>query len=421
MKFRKQKGVTLIALVVTVIVLLILAGVSITTLFDQNDKDLISKTYSTKELAETSQELEQDKLDDLYGYGIYPPDDEVLAPDTEVTEPDVTEPEVTPSGNVIPEGGKYTQADGTVLGPGENFPDTVTTGDEYTYGDYRYKYNYYYTGSSWVKSETQLGWGVAVLDTTKTQYGEMLAIVNNKDVNTLYATFKGCTNMTSLVASFVIPPKTYNMNSMFYECIALKSLPTTFIMTDNVTSSVSMFYNTDSLTSLPSGFTIPESVTSCQNMFYSSGIASLPSGFKLSPNAESLSDFFMWCENLKYLPSGFFIPEGVTSTYQMFCQSGILAIPTGFTLPSTLTNASYMFEFTDIKSGTLTIPANVTNIRNMFRTSQYFSGTVIINGEYTDYSKYKNAFYAGKANIVQGTCSTTTLNNLIKTKTTYSD
>lgn len=101
MSFKSKNGVTLIALVVTVIVLLILAGVTITAALGDHDKDIISKTYSSKELAETAQDLEDAELDSLYGYGIIKPDDEVLAEDTttDVTEPeedtttDVTEPE----------------------------------------------------------------------------------------------------------------------------------------------------------------------------------------------------------------------------------------------------------------------------------------------------------------------------------------
>ena len=46
-KINKQKGITLIALVVTIIVLLILAGISIATLTGENG--LITKTNTAKE------------------------------------------------------------------------------------------------------------------------------------------------------------------------------------------------------------------------------------------------------------------------------------------------------------------------------------------------------------------------------------
>ena len=42
----------------------------------------------------------------------------------------------------VPEGGKYTAADGTVYNPGDEMPEVVTTGDTYEYQKYVYKYNH---------------------------------------------------------------------------------------------------------------------------------------------------------------------------------------------------------------------------------------------------------------------------------------
>ena len=42
----------------------------------------------------------------------------------------------------VPEGGKYTAADGTVYNPGDKMPEVVTTGDVYTHGNYEYCYGY---------------------------------------------------------------------------------------------------------------------------------------------------------------------------------------------------------------------------------------------------------------------------------------
>ena len=60
----KQKGVTLIALVITIIVLIILAGVSINTLI--GDNGIITKAQQAKENILLAQEEETKQLNQLY-------------------------------------------------------------------------------------------------------------------------------------------------------------------------------------------------------------------------------------------------------------------------------------------------------------------------------------------------------------------
>ncbi len=57
MKPNKEKGITLIALVITIIVLLILAGVAIATL--TGDNGVLTKAVSAKEKTETARETEE--------------------------------------------------------------------------------------------------------------------------------------------------------------------------------------------------------------------------------------------------------------------------------------------------------------------------------------------------------------------------
>ena len=57
MKQNKEKGITLIALVITIIVLLILAGVAIATL--TGDNGVLTKAVSAKEKTETARETEE--------------------------------------------------------------------------------------------------------------------------------------------------------------------------------------------------------------------------------------------------------------------------------------------------------------------------------------------------------------------------
>ena len=64
-KTLKEKGITLIALVVTIVVLLILAGVSINLVIGQNG--LINKAVDAKEKTEQAKVNEQTGMDNLYG------------------------------------------------------------------------------------------------------------------------------------------------------------------------------------------------------------------------------------------------------------------------------------------------------------------------------------------------------------------
>ena len=66
-KINKQKGITLIALVVTIIVLLILAGISIATLTGENG--LITKTNTAKEKTKQAEAEERVKIEVLGSYG----------------------------------------------------------------------------------------------------------------------------------------------------------------------------------------------------------------------------------------------------------------------------------------------------------------------------------------------------------------
>ena len=65
-KFTKNKGITLIALVVTIIVLLILAGVSIATLTGENG--ILKRAAEAKEKTETAQKEEEKTLEKLERY-----------------------------------------------------------------------------------------------------------------------------------------------------------------------------------------------------------------------------------------------------------------------------------------------------------------------------------------------------------------
>ena len=65
--FRKQKGITLIALVITIIVLLILAAVSITALTDE-DKGVVTKAKQAAKKTEEASDQEDADIKEITDY-----------------------------------------------------------------------------------------------------------------------------------------------------------------------------------------------------------------------------------------------------------------------------------------------------------------------------------------------------------------
>ena len=123
----KQNGITLIALVVTIVVLLILAGVSINAVFGGNG--LIQRARDAQRRMDSAKNIDLNAINDLTN----------LIESQEGTS--TSEQNISRNG-IIPTGAKYTKADGTVLeGNGINtFPTTLTYDDKYEEGDYIYKY-----------------------------------------------------------------------------------------------------------------------------------------------------------------------------------------------------------------------------------------------------------------------------------------
>ena len=93
---RKTNGITLVALVVTIVVLLILAGVTITMLFGENG--IIKKAQEAKEATERDQQETQQGMQDLVDQM-----DTILNENEngEVVTPDVPDTPETPSGETL--------------------------------------------------------------------------------------------------------------------------------------------------------------------------------------------------------------------------------------------------------------------------------------------------------------------------------
>lgn len=107
----------------------------------------------------------------------------------------------------------------------EYFPAKVQAGDVFVYKGYEYRYNEYYTPEfydDWALNEEQGGWGVRVLDDTRTEYDEILEAVNREPIVCLRSTFDGCRNLTRAPE---IPSSVRDVEYTFHNCPALAVAP----------------------------------------------------------------------------------------------------------------------------------------------------------------------------------------------------
>ena len=189
---------------------------------------------------------------------------------------------------LIPVGGVYTQANGTVLYAGDPFPETVVQDDIYEYGDYIY-FNVSYGGSNW---------DAKVKNINQSSYGELLSEIAGKPMDTMTRTFYGCRSLTTAPA---IPQSVTDMRRTFYGCTSLTEAPR---IPNSVINMVETFYFCTSLTTVPA---IPQSVTDMSYTFY--GCTSLTTAPKIPDSVKGMYGTFSDCTSLKTAPE---IPNGVT-------------------------------------------------------------------------------------------------------------
>lgn len=236
-------------------------------------------------------------------------------------------PRIPGSGRIIPEGGvyyigdtqktlnSYTKAKMTLV-PGEYFPNPILADDIYVYGDYEYRYNKRYSGSSWTVDTTLSGWGARVLDATKSTYPSYLENINGKQLSALSYTFRDCDVITE-ISDIRIPHGVTNAYGMFYGCENLKTI---------------------------TNFEIPSWLTDASYMF-------------------------AYCNNLEDI-SGLSINNGIQNLSDLFYKDTLLGDVTGLVIPESVTNMYYMFAYCENMSGTIYV-----NTESLKSYSRCFYGT----------------------------------------------
>ena len=236
-----NKGITLIALVITIIVMLILVAVTISMAVNGGLFE-----YASNAGAQTNAAVEaEQKFANL---------------EANMTVDELID-KYTSKGNedhfgIIPAGGIYTIASTSeVLREGDAFPETVGDGDVYTFGDYEYKYNYSWLDTwrlEWINISEQNGWGVHVIDTTKDKYDNILNSIARCPITCMSYAYIQC---TKLVSAPKIPENVNNMNHAFCGCSSLKNAPKIPEGVQNLNQAFHM------CTSLHTAPVIPKNVT----------------------------------------------------------------------------------------------------------------------------------------------------------------
>ena len=297
--------------------------------------------------------------------------------------------------NPIPDGGLYTKSNGLCLTSGQEFPESPSAGDTYEYGDYIYKYNQYYNGSSWSKSTSQNGWGVRVKNTSKTTYGEIISEIAGQPVNTMSYTFNRCSflttaptipnsvtdmsytfkNCTSLTTAPAIPNSVKNMLCTFRGCSKLTTVPT---IPSSVTNMNGTFSGCTSITTAPA---IPNSVINMQGTFRD--CTSLTTATTIPNSVTSMDQTFYGCTSLTTAPT---IPNGVTDMRCTF--SDCTSLITAPAIPNSVTNMFGTFmECKSLISAPI-LPQNVTDISQLFygcTSLKTYAGSTDSDGNFLNY------------------------------------
>ena len=431
MKRKETKGITLIALVITIIVLLILAGVSIATLTGDNgllsktqeakeenekasDRDLIGMAVSEAQMGENGyQELDannlQEAIDNQFnGRNVVVSDngDETFTVSCLDTLKDY---KVTFNG--IEDGIDWNEAMANAVDPSsqdeprnENVIGIGTDGkpvdmDNWDYvplddgtfglnsikdisgGSSSWKAGYLggYTENGEIEGTVPAYISIdggktfqKVTETTMTFYNCQDLKVMPKLPSTItstYYTFYECSNLEKVTS---IPSNVTNMEGTFLTCTNLTESP---IIPNGVTNLTSTF-NKTAIETMPE---IPDSVAVMTSTF--SGCKSLTNIKSLPKNLVNMKNCFSGCTNLKIAPE---IPIGVTNMSNTFF--GCTALQEIPNIPEGIIDMTGAFQnCTSLTNIDIKIPSSVKNLSHTFNGDINLSGKITIEAIPDDY------------------------------------
>lgn len=245
---------------------------------------------------------------------------------------------------IVPEGGKYTAADGTVYNPGDEMPETVTTGDRCTYKNYEYRYNETWY-NRWSTNESICGWSVRCV-VNVADPGQILEEINGQPITDMTCTFRYCTALTTVPD---IPQNVTELYETFSYCTSLTSAP---VIPDYITSLRLTFASCTNLViydNAPAGtengdfskYKIPDGVTNMVGTFWECN--KLTSSPTIPNSVTDMSSTFRNCTSLTSdgMP---ILPDGVNSLQGTFYGCSAISNLDNYIIPSSVTDLGCTFE-----------------------------------------------------------------------------
>lgn len=364
-------GITLIALVVTIVVLLILAGVSISLVL--GDNGIISKSKEAR--AETVVGQEKDQIEVSYGAAIVNKlGDAITASDLQAELDKLADTTVTDNGN------------GTlnVLFNDTNHNYTVNKGNIETGEILDWDFiladatenpeNYKHTGQSETNGDIGIGTD-----------GEPVNLDLWK-----YEIIDGNAIKLSKGSSSAGEPGYQNSN----------------IVDGKIQGKVPQYIKID-------GTKTFYPVTSMENSF--GGCTSLTTAPKIPSSVTIMFHTFKGCTGLTTVPE---IPSSVTNMGSTF--NGCKSLTTAPVIPSKVTEMGYTFSNCISLTTAPEIPSSVTYMNSTFSDCTKLQGTIVINANPSYYNScFRNAATEGPGLTVTG--SSTKLDEIIATKSSNSN
>lgn len=403
MKFlNKNKGITLIALVITIIVLLILAGISINMLTGENG--ILKRASEAKEKTEIAQQNEEDTLND---YETKLNEYAGIDWDTALANATMHPDQTTSTAIGVGTDGKPVNMDlweYTLLDDG-----TYGLNDSDTYNciEYGGTLDNNVRGKGYKGTYTSDGKIEGTLPTYISNDGGKTYI----EVTDMYCTFKGdesliiapqipntvtniwnifnsCSNLVEIVGE--LPNGITNMQSAFKGCISLKEAPK---IPDSVIDMSSTFYNCSAMTAGPS--IIGDGVTNMAYTFCNCS-AMVTGPFKIGDSVIDMTSTFYNCSAMITGPSE--IGDSVIDmTLTFYNCSAMVTGPSK--IGNNVMNMSSTFEgCSSMITGLVNIPSSVVNMKRTFKNCYKLEGTIEINANVTGSLingeiDYLNTFY----------------------------
>ena len=448
---KNKNGITLIALVVTIVVLLILAGVTLTLVLDNNG--IIKKSKDAKEQYGQARENEQadlsnlsDWIDDAVGVVNW---DKILD-DAEQNPDKYKHPEQSDTNGDIGIG-----TDGKPVNMDLWTYEIINT-NEIRLG-IRTSVNMGYSGYNnskitesgeiqgkvpqYIKKDGESSFYpvtdmcVTFMNCTNLKIApEFPSTVTNLSVwdenegSGNIGTFFNCTglevapkipekvkdltncfsNCTSLTTAPEIPSSVTNMKGTFSGCTSLTTAPE---IPSSVTNMGGTFWGCTSLTAAPE---IPSSVTNMWNTF--GGCTSLTTAPEIPSSVTNIGGTFWGCTSLTAAPE---IPSSVTNMWSTF--EGCTSLTTAPEIPSSVTRMRWTFKDCTSLTTAPEIPSSVTDMGSTFSGCTSLTGNLVINANPKYYSNCLNnaSTAAGTNLVVSGT--STLLDEIIATKSANSN